>query len=178
MTIETAKRIGRGNQNGGTVSQGLTDELIQLVSFELGGEEFGVDILKVQEINRMVEITHVPQAPHYVDGIINLRGKVIPVVDLRTKFGMESKARDKNSRIVVCDVGGEIIGTVVDAVSEVLRIPRSTVEDPPAIVRSRGQEYINGVVKLEGRLLLYLDISKLATEVSHAMEEQLSPAMA
>ncbi len=125
----------------------------------------------------MVEITHVPQAPSYVDGIINLRGKVIPVVDLRTKFGMETKARDKNSRIVVCDVGGEIIGIVVDGVSEVLRIPQSTVEEPPSIVRSHGTEYINGVVKLEGRLLLYLDISKLATEVSHAMEEHQEPEL-
>jgi purine-binding chemotaxis protein CheW len=160
------------------MNHGSSDELIQLVSFDLGNEEFAVEILKVQEINRMVEITHVPQAPHYVDGIINLRGKVIPVVDLRAKFGMETKVRDKNSRIVVCDVSGEIIGLVVDGVSEVLRIPQSTVEEPPKIVRSRGQEYIRGVVKLEGRLLLYLDISKLSTEVSEAMDPKREPAMA
>ncbi len=159
------------------MNHGSSDELIQLVSFDLGNEEFAVEILKVQEINRMVEITHVPQAPHYVDGIINLRGKVIPVVDLRTKFGMETKTRDKNSRIVVCDVKGEIIGIVVDGVSEVLRIPQSTVEEPPKIVRSRGQEYICGVVKLENRLLLYLDISRLATEVTNAMEEEPEPVI-
>jgi purine-binding chemotaxis protein CheW len=158
------------------MNQHQSNELIQLVSFRLGNEEFAVEILRVQEINRMVEITHVPQVPHFVDGIINLRGKVIPVVDLRTKFGMETKDRDKNSRIVVCDVGGETVGMVVDAVSEVLRVPQSTVEAPPEIVRSSGLEYIRGVVKLEERLLLFLDISKLATEVSQAMNEQLEPA--
>lgn len=166
------------NQKQGVMSQGQSDELIQLVSFALGREEFAVDILKVQEINRMVEITHVPQSPPYVDGIINLRGKVIPVVDLRAKFGMESRARDKNSRIVVCDVGGEIIGMVVDGVSEVLRIPQNTLEEPPAIIQSNGLEYIKGMIRLEGRLLLYLDILRLATEVSQAMEVQQEAAMA
>jgi purine-binding chemotaxis protein CheW len=148
-----------------------TEELIQLVSFNLGSEEFGIDILKVQEINRMVEITKVPQAPHYVEGVINLRGKVIPVIDLRTKFGLQAKERDKNSRIVVCDVKGDIIGMVVDAVSEVLRIPGSTVEPPPAIVTGVDQHYISGVVKLEGRLLLFLDISRIATDVQSAIEQ-------
>lgn len=147
------------------------DDLIQLVSFNLGSEEFGIDILKVQEINRMVEITKVPQAPHYVEGVINLRGKVIPVIDLRTKFGLQAKERDKNSRIVVCDVKGDIIGMVVDAVSEVLRIPSSTVEPPPAITTGVDQHYISGVVKLEGRLLLFLDISRIATDVNAAMEQ-------
>lgn len=147
------------------------DDLIQLVSFNLGSEEFGIDILKVQEINRMVEITKVPQAPHYVEGVINLRGKVIPVIDLRTKFGLQAKERDKNSRIVVCDVRGDIIGMVVDAVSEVLRIPSSTVEPPPAIAAGDEQHYISGVVKLEGRLLLFLDISRIATDVNSAIEE-------
>ncbi|PWB70705.1 chemotaxis protein CheW [candidate division GN15 bacterium] len=146
------------------------DDLIQLVSFNLGSEEFGIDILKVQEINRMVEITRVPQAPHYVEGVINLRGKVIPVIDLRTKFGLSSKERDKNSRIVVCDVKGDIIGMVVDAVSEVLRIPGSTVEPPPAIVTGADRHYISGVVKLEGRLLLFLDISRIASDVHAEVE--------
>jgi purine-binding chemotaxis protein CheW len=153
------------------IQESRNSELIQLVSFNLGSEEFGIDILKVQEINRMVEITKVPQAPHYVEGVINLRGKVIPVIDLRTKFGMETKARDKNSRIVVCDVNGDIIGMVVDAVSEVLRIPSSTVEPPPAIVTGVDQQYISGVVKLEGRLLLFLDISRIATEVNAMIGE-------
>ena len=137
-----------------------SDEL-QLVSFNIGTEEFGVDILKVQEINRMVEITKVPQAPHYVEGVINLRGKVIPIVDLRKRFSLELKEHDKNTRIVVVDIGGNIMGLVVDAVSEVLRLPANTIEPPPEIVTGINSEYIKGVAKLDDRLLIFLDLSKV-----------------
>ncbi len=140
---------------------GKSDELLQLVSFKIGSEEFGVDILKVQEINRMVEITKVPQAPHYVEGVINLRGKVIPIVDLRKRFNLELKEHDKNTRIVVVDIGGNIMGLVVDSVSEVLRLPSSTIEPAPEIVTGINSEYIKGVAKLEDRLLIFLDLSKV-----------------
>ncbi|MCX6834876.1 MAG: chemotaxis protein CheW [candidate division Zixibacteria bacterium] len=134
---------------------------LQLVSFNIGTEEFGVDILKVQEINRMVEITRVPQAPHYVEGVINLRGKVIPIVDLRKRFGLELKEHDKNTRIVVVDIGGNIMGMIVDSVSEVLRLPANTIEPPPEIVTGVNSEYIRGVAKLEDRLLIFLDLSRV-----------------
>lgn len=137
-----------------------SDEL-QLVSFNIGTEEFGVDILKVQEINRMVEITKVPQAPHYVEGVINLRGKVIPIVDLRKRFDLEVKEYDKNTRIVVVDIGGNIMGMIVDAVSEVLRLPANTIEPPPEIVTGINSDYIKGVAKLDDRLLIFLDLSKV-----------------
>lgn len=140
---------------------GKSDELLQLVSFNIGSEEFGVDILKVQEINRMVEITKVPQAPHYVEGVINLRGKVIPIVDLRKRFNLELKEYDKNTRIVVVDIGGNIMGLVVDSVSEVLRLPSSTIEPPPEIATGVNSKYIKGVAKLEDRLLIFLDLSKV-----------------
>ena len=136
------------------------DEL-QLVSFNIGTEEFGVDILKVQEINRMVEITRVPQAPHYVEGVINLRGKVIPIVDLRKRFSLELKEHDKNTRIVVVDVDGTVMGMVVDSVSEVLRLPANTIVPPPEIVTGINSEYIKGVAKLDDRLLIFLDLSKV-----------------
>ncbi len=147
---------------------GQTEELLQLVSFNIGSEEFGVDILKVQEINRMVEITRVPQAPHYVEGVINLRGKVIPIVDLRKRFNLEVKEYDKNTRIVVVDINGSIMGMVVDSVSEVLRLPSNTIEPPPEIVANINSEYIKGVAKLEDRLLIFLDLSKVidANEMS------------
>jgi purine-binding chemotaxis protein CheW len=134
---------------------------LQLVSFNIGSEEFGVDILKVQEINRMVEITKVPQAPHYVEGVINLRGKVIPIIDLRKRFNLEAKVYDKNTRIVVVDISGNIMGMIVDAVSEVLRLQSSTIENPPEIVTGVNAEYIKGVAKLEDRLLIFLDLSKV-----------------
>lgn len=145
------------------------DEL-QLVSFNIGSEEFGVDILKVQEINRMVEITRVPQTPHYVEGVINLRGKVIPIIDLRKRFNLEVKEYDKNTRIVVVDINGHIMGMIVDAVSEVLRLPASTIEPPPEIVTGVNAEYIKGVAKLEDRLLIFLDLTRVVDAVEMALE--------
>lgn len=142
-------------------SQGKSEELLQLVSFNIGGEEFGVDILKVQEINRMLDVTRVPNAPEYVDGVINLRGKVIPIIDLRRRFGMDRKEHDKNTRIVVVELSGKVVGFVVDAVSEVLRIPKSVTEPPPPIVAGIGAEYITAVGKLEDRLLILLDLEKV-----------------
>ncbi len=144
----------------GSKAGATSEELLQLVSFNIGNEEFGVDILKVQEINRMVEITKVPQAPSYVEGVINLRGKVIPIVDLRKRFSLEMKEADKNTRIVVVDIEGSIIGMVVDSVSEVLRLPANTLEPAPEIVTGVNSEYIKGVAKLEDRLLIFLDLSK------------------
>ena len=153
--------------------QGTVDELIQLVSFKLGQEEFGIDILKVQEINRMVEITKVPQAPYYCEGVINLRGKVIPVIDLRKKFSLESTERDKNTRIIVCDVDTNVVGMIVDAVEEVLRIPSSTVEPAPDVVVTVDSDYIRGVAKLEERLLILLDISRIAVEVNQEIGDNV-----
>ena len=138
--------------------------LIQLVTFKLGDEEFGVDILKVQEIIRMMPITRVPNAPVFVEGVINLRGKVIPVIDMRKRFGLSPCERDNQTRIEVMDLEGQIVGFVVDAVSEVLRINESTVEPPPAVVAGIGAEYMKGVGKLKDRLLILLDLDKLLSQ--------------
>jgi purine-binding chemotaxis protein CheW len=151
-------------------SQGKSEELIQLVSFTIGDEEFGVDILKVQEINRMLAVTRVPNSPEYIDGVINLRGKVIPIIDLRRRFRMERKEHDKNTRIVVVELSGKVVGFVVDAVSEVLRIPKSVTEPPPPIVAGVDAEYITAVGKLEDRLLILLDLEKvLVTDEREAL---------
>ena len=138
--------------------------LIQLVTFKLGSEEFGVDILKVQEIIRLLPITKVPNAPKFVEGVINLRGKVIPVIDMRRRFGLPPGDRDSHTRIKVMSLQGQVVGFVVDAVSQVLRIPESTVEAPPAVVAGIGSEYMRGVGKLDDRLLILLDLDKLLTE--------------
>lgn len=137
------------------------DELLQLVTFSIGDEEFGVNILKVQEIIRTMEITKVPRAPDFVEGVINLRGKVIPIIDLRRRFGLAPKAHDKNTRIIVIEINNVIVGFVVDAVSEVLRIPASTVEPPPPVVAGVESDYISGVGQLQDRLLIMLDLDKL-----------------
>jgi len=151
--------------------QSKLDDLIQLVSFRLGQEEFGIEILKVQEINRMVEITKVPQAPHYCEGVINLRGKVIPVINLRKKFGLDIQEWDRSTRILVCDVDGNVVGMIVDSVEEVLKIPQSTIEPTPDIVTSVDSGYINGIAKQEKSLLIFLDVTKIASEVNQIINQ-------
>ena len=145
-------------------------EILQLVTFHVGAEEFGVNILEVREINRMMDITRVPHAPEFVEGVINLRGQVIPVVDVRSRFGLAAGERDKSTRIVVVELPGKVVGFLVDSVSEVLRVPGALVEAPPAIAGGVDSEYIRGVVKLEDRLLILLDLQKL---LSHGESREL-----
>ena len=135
--------------------------LLQLVTFRIGEEEFGVDILAVQEIIRLMQITPVPRAPVDIAGVINLRGKVIPIIDLRRRFGLAPRGHDKNTRIIVIEINNIIVGFVVDAVSEVLRIPASTVEPPPPVVAGVESDYVSGVGKLQDRLLIMLDLDRL-----------------
>ncbi len=137
------------------------DDLIQLVTFRIGEEEFGVDILAVQEIIRLMQITMVPRAPEFIEGVINLRGKVSPVINMRTRFNKAAHTPDSNTRIVVMELEQKIVGFLVDGVSEVLRIPESTVEDPPPVVAGIGSEYIRGIGKLDNRLLILLDLDHL-----------------
>jgi purine-binding chemotaxis protein CheW len=136
-------------------------DILQLVSFRIGNEEYGVDIHRVQEINRTMEVTRVPNSPAYVEGVVNLRGRVIPVIDLRTRFGMPKQEWDKNTRIVVVELQGTTVGFVVDSVNEVLRIPRSVTEPPPMLASGANADYITGVGKLEDRLLILLDLDKV-----------------
>ena len=142
------------------------DGLLQLVTFHIGEEEFGVDILAVQEIIRMMQITPVPRAPIYIDGVINLRGKVIPVVNMRSRFSLPVQEPTPQTRIVVMEFDQKIVGFLVDAVSEVLRIPASTVEEAPPVVAGIGSEYIRGVGKLGDRLLILLDLNYLLNNTS------------
>lgn len=139
---------------------GSNSEIIQLVTFNLGGSEYAINILKVQEIIRMVEVTPIPNASYAVEGVINLRGKVIPVINLRKKFGLDGEFDNIQAKIIVVDVG-VICGLIVDSVSEVLRLPLNTVESPPPITGSIGSDFIEGIGKLKDRLLILLEVSKL-----------------
>jgi purine-binding chemotaxis protein CheW len=137
-------------------------EQLQLVTFGVGSEEFAIDILQVQEINRMMTLTRVPQSPDGVKGVINLRGRIVPVVDLRRCFAMQLIDLQSSSRIIVVDVNGQIMGFLVDCVHEVLRIDSSIVEFGTDMVRTTSeQSYIKGIGKLEDRLLILLDLSRL-----------------
>lgn len=144
---------------------------IQLVGFTIDDEPFGLDILAVQEINRMAKITKVPQTPEFVEGVINLRGTVIPVIDLRKKLGLPSKVHDKHTRIIVAEITTRTIGFVVDTVTEVIRIAKNLVDSLPELVSGKDQDYIRGVGKLDKRLLMLLDIDAM---FSSSEQEQIS----
>ena len=133
----------------------------QLVVFTLNDGAYGVDIGTVREIIRMQEITQIPKTPPYVEGVINLRGRVIPVLNLRERFGMEAGEESLAKRIVVVDTGEQSMGFVVDAVSEVLRVPRTAVEPPPSVVTSADSDYVVGIVKLPDRLISLLDLERM-----------------
>lgn len=145
---------------------------LKVVTFVLGAEEFGVDIMAVKEINRMMEITRVPQSPPEVQGVINLRGRIIPVINLRSRFGMDQgQANSESSRIVVVNVAGRLLGFTVDSVSQ-RTVESSTVDPAPPTVCSIDADYIAGVAKLEDRLLILLDLEKLfASHVQHGVAD-------
>lgn len=142
---------------------------LQLVSFELNGEEYGIDVLSVREIIRATAITSMPNTPAYVDGIINLRGTVVPIISLRRRFGLADRETDRSSRILVMDTGCALTGFVVDAVAEVIRISSDEIQPPPAILQgSTAQECITGVINRGERLLIALDLDRLFVDQEKA----------
>jgi purine-binding chemotaxis protein CheW len=145
-----------------------TDGEEQVVVFELGGECYGVDIGLVQEIIRPPAITSVPRAPEYVEGVINLRGRVIPVINLRTRFGLPGAERGRAARIVVLNVGGQTVGAAVDAVSEVLRIAMASVEPPGATLAGAAAARLRGIAKLDDRLIILLDPNSILSDTEAA----------
>ncbi|MCB0742662.1 MAG: purine-binding chemotaxis protein CheW [Ignavibacteriae bacterium] len=143
----------------------MTEELLQLVSFKIGEAEFGVDILHVQEINKMMALTLVPNTAKFIEGVVNLRGRIIPVLNLRKRLGLEVKKYDSDTRIIVVEVDDKTIGFIVDEVKEVLRIPKSITEAPPEIVTGVDSDYITAIGKLEDRLIILLDLTKILSNV-------------
>ena len=145
------------------IGSGRSDALLQIVTFQVGAETFALDILKVHEIIRFRQLTRVPNLPSYVEGVLNLRGKVIPVVGLRQRIGLERKEPNSTTKIIVASVKDDVLGFMVDSVSEVLRIGADTVEPAPRLGEG-GQKYVSGVGKVNNQLLLLLDLDKLLTE--------------
>ncbi len=146
---ESAERMGVRTEDG-----------LQIVGFRLAGEEYGIDIMCVQEIILPGAMTELPQVPEFIRGLINLRGSIIPVIDLRMRFGLKVSDQTDDSRVIVTEVGNRTVGIVVDAVSEVLRISSSQI-DHASTVGTMGQAYIKGLVKLEQKLLILLEIESL-----------------
>jgi purine-binding chemotaxis protein CheW len=140
-----------------------SSDLIQLVSFMLADEEYGVEVLKVHEIIRIPTITKMPNAPQHIEGIINLRGRVIPIISMRRRFNLVENENSSQTRIIIMDVGGCQTGFIVDAVSEVIRIHQGEIQPPPSLVLSGaiGQEFITGVFNHVERLLIIMDIDQM-----------------
>ncbi|HET6935332.1 MAG TPA: chemotaxis protein CheW [Candidatus Angelobacter sp.] len=134
---------------------------LQIVGFRVGRETFGVPIALVHEIVRVPEITAVPDSPPYVEGVINLRGKIVPVVDLRKRFGERTITAHKKNRILVAEIEGKRVGLMVDAASEVLRLQESDLELPHNVFESADMSYVTGVGKLQGRLIILIDLSRI-----------------
>lgn len=147
----------------------------QIVVFEVGSEQFGVQIASVESIIKMQPITQLPHVSSFVEGVTNLRGKVLAIIDLRRRFGLEPKQADKNSRIIVIRVDGMETGMIVDSVSEVLMIPEGAVEAAPDIAASVDSAFITGIAKLDPRLVILLDLRKVlsAQDVEHLAQTAL-----
>jgi purine-binding chemotaxis protein CheW len=134
---------------------------IQLVGFRIGRETFGVPIGLVREIVRMMEITAVPEAPDYVEGVINLRGRIIPVIDLRKRFREPGIVANKRNRILVAELEGRLVGLIVDAASEVLKMANGDIEPPPELLQENDLSYVTGLGKRNGKLIILVDVEKL-----------------
>ena len=133
----------------------------QVVSFQLGKEEYGVDIMVVQEIILLGNITHVPEVPEYILGVINLRGNVIPILNLRKRFGLEEVDSTDETRIVVINYEGRTVGIVVDSVSEVLRLTNEQISPAPASLSGGERDYITSLARLGEKLLILLDVDRV-----------------
>jgi purine-binding chemotaxis protein CheW len=145
----------------------------QLVVFELENEHYGVDIKTVESIIKMQTITRMPHAPSFVEGVTNLRGKVLPVIDLRRRFSLPSREITKDNRIMVVSMGSAEVGMVVDGVSEVLTLQDVDIESIPQMVTSADSEFITGIVKLPGRLVILLDLGAVLSTPEYSALQAL-----
>jgi purine-binding chemotaxis protein CheW len=149
----------------------------QVVGFQVGRETYGVPITSLHEIVRVPEITAVPDSPDYVEGVINLRGKIVSVVDLRKRFGKAATAFQRRTRILVVEHRGRLAGMIVDAASEVLKIPENEIEPAPAMMMEGGLDCVTGLGKYKGRLIILLDVGKVL-EFRAAGKQEATPEAA
>ncbi len=145
-------------------AEAVTDPVVQLVTFRLPDETYGINVMHVQEVLRISEIAPVPGAPSYVLGIINLRGNVVTVIDTRSRFGLPGTETDDSSRIVIIETEGQVVGILVDSVAEVVELHMSEIDSAPNVGNDESSRYIQGVANRESDLLIVVDLNKLLTE--------------
>jgi purine-binding chemotaxis protein CheW len=148
-----------------TVTKQSAAEMKQLISFTVGAEEYGLELLRVKEVIRMRQITWLPKAPPCVKGIINLRGDVIPIVDLRERFGLAAQEQTAITRVIVVEVEGRMVGMVVDSASQVVRIPADQFDPPPTVMGQVSRDFVTAVGKMGEKLIIMIDVDRvLSTE--------------
>lgn len=152
------------------MSDQIKSKYMQVVVFSLGGEEYSVDISIVREIIRMVDITRIPKLPEFIEGVMNLRGQIITVIDLRKRFEIKPAVND-NNRIIIVVLKGEPVGIIVDSVLEVMTVLPGQIDDIPSIKHTQTQEYLKGICKVDDRILILLDIDKILTELEFKQTE-------
>ena len=145
-------------------AQASNDSILQCVTFRLQDEIYGINVMQVQEVLRVTEIAPVPGAPHYVLGIINLRGNVVTVVDTRERLGLDAKEMDESTRIVIIEADKLVVGILVDAVAEVVDLRMSEIESAPSVGNDESSKYIQGVASRDGELLILVDLNKLLND--------------
>jgi purine-binding chemotaxis protein CheW len=164
MDNEGMEAMGKNNdrQQDGR-GQTMADE-VQLVTFNIGEEEYGIYITQIQEINRLGKITRLPKSPDFIEGVTNLRGEVIPVIDTKKRFGLDLRDNDDRTRIIIVDMAGKKTGLIADRVNEVLRLPTSNISPPPPVMSTRTEaQFLSGIGKLDNgeRMILLLDAEKI-----------------
>ena len=169
---EPIEPIEREDLEDEEIDEGTTN----LVTFRLGSGEYAIDIMQAKEIIKMEKITLIPNAPYFVEGVINLRGNIIPIIDLKKRFNLEESEGDKNTGIIIAKIEDVDMGIMIDSVSKVVSMPNSDIQPPPSMLQGIGQRYIKGVGKMEDKLLVVLDLDTLFTneEDDSASEEEES----
>lgn len=156
---EPIEPIEREDLEDEEIDEGTTN----LVTFRLGSGEYAIDIMQAKEIIKMEKITLIPNAPYFVEGVINLRGNIIPIIDLKKRFNLEESEGDKNTGIIIAKIEDVDMGIMIDSVSKVVSMANSDIQPPPSMLQGIGQRYIKGVGKMEDKLLVVLDLDKLFT---------------
>ena len=169
---EPIEPIERENLEDAEIDEGTTN----LVTFRLGSGEYAIDIMQAKEIIKMEKITLIPNAPYFVEGVINLRGNIIPIIDLKKRFNLEESEGDKNTGIIIAKIEDVDMGIMIDSISKVVSMANSDIQPPPSMLQGIGQRYIKGVGKMEDKLLVVLDLDKLFTneEDDSGSEEEAS----
>lgn len=177
MTVAPAVREHRIRHHG--IAQQKSVALPKeehLVIFSLDNEHYGVDISEVWEINTMLDITRIPQAPDFIEGVINLRGQIVPVMDLRKRLGLPARTYGRTTRIMVIQTIGNRLGLIVDSVREVVKIPQDVIEPPSQLTTLIEDSYLRGIAKQEGYLIILLDVHRLLNETEKEEFEEMNAA--